>query len=81
MNLLASLVEALRPMRRIRAGRTFLDLIGPLKPWQFHVDCIHPRQWFGPVTFFFDTRVRAAAYMQVMREKGWDVSVHGERWA
>ncbi len=80
MDALAALCRFLRPLRRLRAGRTFLDLIAPLKRWQFRVDCVHPHGWFDPVTFFFDKRLSAAGYMARMTEKGWLVFVHGERW-
>ncbi|MGO4521256.1 hypothetical protein AB4076_11635 [Dyella sp. 2RAF44] len=74
-------IAALRRARRLRLVRTLVDFVGPLKPWQFRVDCVHPQDWYSPFSFFFDKRLRAASYMQAMREKGWGVSVRGERWA
>lgn len=75
------MIAVLRRARRLRVVRTFLDFVGPLKTWQFRVDCMEPRGWYSSVTIFFDKRIDAAAYMRVMRERGWQVSVRGERWA
>jgi hypothetical protein len=81
MNVLAALRFALRAIRRTRVGRALLDFVGRQKPWQFRVDCVHPHDWYSPISLFFDKRIDAALYMSRMSEKGWHVSVFGERWA
>lgn len=70
---------ALRRVRRLRVVRTFLDYVGPQKPWQYRVDCSHPRN--ASFSQFWDSRFDAAGFARGMRLAGWVVSIHGERWA
>lgn len=69
-----------RAIRRTRFGRTLADLVARQRLWQYRVDCRHPHDWYSPFSFFFDKRVSASRHMVKLREKGWEVSVHGERW-
>ena len=78
------LVRVFVPLGRLVAHQRALRAAGWLLPrerWQYRVDCQHPRGWYDSYSFFFDRRLRAALYARRMRAKGWDVAIHGERWA
>jgi len=73
------LVGLLRGVRRTRAGRTFVDLLSPIKRWQYRVDVCGPEGWFVQ---FFDSRARAAAHIVWHRRLlGRPTRVNGEFWA